>query len=140
MSKKEFDEYRATAVCTMQGVQKIRGFEFLPIEREDDDTEVEWSRLFMGDSWFGLVKTVANLGKMNQHAIMQVKTAHTRTRKLFIENTMNEFPGGTWIVLRRLAEKEGIELGCIGYKYNKSKTLTFVFTIGSGITTKEDPY
>ena len=35
---------------------------------------------------------------------------------------MNNMPGGTWIAMEGIDEKEDIPLICIGYKYNK-KTL-----------------
>ena len=39
-----------------------------------------------------------------------------------------------------IAKIENVELNTIGYKYNKSKVLTFVFSKGVGSTEKGKPY
>jgi len=53
---------------------------------------------------------------------------------------MAQFPGGTWITLEGRAQKEGVDLVCIGYKYNKKKVLTFVLTRGAGSSEDGEPY
>ena len=53
---------------------------------------------------------------------------------------MEDFPGGTWIVMEGRAEKEEVDLIAIGYKYNKRKVITFVTTRGAGKTTAGTPY
>ena len=71
---------------------------------------------------------------------MLVKTAHSRSPKKFLDETMKDFPGGTWITLEGRAQKEGIDLVCAGYKYNKKTVLTFVFTKGAGSTAPGESY
>ena len=106
------------------------------METEDslDTMDCDWKHLWLGDSWFGSVKTVANIGMMGHHAVMVIKTAHSRSPKKFFEETMADFPGGTWMVMEGRAEKEGVDLISVGYKYNKRKVLTFVMTKGAGKT------
>ena len=53
---------------------------------------------------------------------------------------MLDMTGGTWIVLEGRDEREDVPLVCIGYKYNKKKTLVFLTTKGAGSTEKEEPY
>ena len=53
---------------------------------------------------------------------------------------MKDYPGGTWITMQGRCNKEGVDLICIGYKYNKKKVLTFVLTKGAGATTHGEPY
>ena len=43
---------------------------------------------------------------------------------------MMNYPGGTWITLRGVFDDQ--PLYYMGYKYNKQKTLQFVFTAGAG--------
>lgn len=54
---------------------------------------------------------------------MIVKRAHSRIPKKFLEEEMKDYPGGTWISLESVPEKEGVSLVCISYKY---KVLTFI--------------
>ena len=90
--------------------------------------------------WFGLVKTTANIGQSGNNAVMMVKTAHARSPKKWLEEQMEEFPGGTWIVLEGRVQPEDIDLISIGYKYNKKKVLTFIATKGAGSTNAGELY
>jgi len=80
-------------------------------------------RVWCGDSWFGSVKKSFNIGKGDHDAIMQVKTAHARYPKKFLEAKMKDYPGGTWITLEGHAENEDCNLVVIGYTYNKKTVL-----------------
>ena len=62
-------------------------------------------KLFLGDAWFGSAKASANVFKSGHHAIFNVKTAHSRSPKKYLDETMKDFPGGTWISLEGRAEK-----------------------------------
>ena len=53
---------------------------------------------------------------------------------------MKDMPGGTWIVLEGRANKEGVDLVTLGYKYNKKKVITFVFTKGARSSAPGKPY
>ena len=147
MKKKEFSNLGGTAACVIRGVKASQDLKHLPfvleedsIDHDDGGYQGERPRLFFADSWFGSVKSVATIGRTGNHACMMVKTAHSRCPKKFLEDTMKEFPGGTWITMEGRAEKEDVQLICIGYKYNKKKVLTFVMTRGAGSTAHGQPY
>ena len=53
---------------------------------------------------------------------------------------MQDMPGGTWIVLEGRAQKEGVNLVALGYKYNVKNVLTFVYSRGAGTSTPGTPY
>ena len=127
------DRLGATAACVLRGV--IATADCTPRPES-----FEAGKLYLGDSWFGSVKSVANVAMLGHHACMLVKTAHSRSPKKFLDETMKDFPGGTWITLEGRAQKEGIDLVCVGYKYNKKTVLTFVFTKGAGSTAPGESY
>ena len=141
MKNKEHQNLRSMAGCTLHGVCAMQDFVFFPsseVRREEEEDERrQW--VFYADSWFGSVKTVANIGKSGNHAVMMVKTAHARSPKKWLEEQMEEFPGGTWIVLEGRVQPEDIDLISIGYKYNKKKVLTFIATKGAGSTDAGEP-
>ena len=56
---------------------------------------------FLGDSWFGSVKSAEAVALKGYHAIFVVKTAFGRTPKNWIEEEMKDYPSGIWIVLER---------------------------------------
>ena len=72
--------------------------------------------------------------------MFQVKTAHARFPKNFLEDEMKDMPGGCWIVLEGKAIREEVDLVAIGYKYNKKRVLLFVTTKGAGSTKSGEPY
>ena len=86
------------------------------------------------------MKTAANISRAGHHAVMMVKTAFSRSPKKWLEEKMKDMPGGVWIVLEGIAEKEDVPVVCIGYKYNRKKVLTFVMTKGAGTTASGRPY
>jgi hypothetical protein len=95
----------------------------------------------MGDSWFGSVATVLAARKAlpeKKSCIVQIKTAHSRSPKLFVENTMKDWPGGTHMVMETTIEGE--KLFCVGYKYSKRKCLVFLFNEGASHTEPGEPY
>lgn len=55
--------------------------------------------LYMGDSWFGSANYAYAVKNECDHAILQVKTAHARFPKKFLEDYMKDIPGGCWIVM-----------------------------------------
>ena len=56
-------------------------------------------RCFLGDSWFGSVKSAIEVAQCGHHTIMSVKTTHSRFPKKFLDDTMKSYPGGTWITM-----------------------------------------
>ena len=56
--------------------------------------------LVMGDAWFGSVKAATELAKRNSAAFLQVKTNHKLFPKDYINDALEDAPGGTHIVLK----------------------------------------
>ena len=73
------------------------------------------------------------------HFIGQVKKAHKRFPKEWLNTAMDEMAAGTWLVLRATTTK-GVNLIAMGYKYCKSKVLHFIMTEGCGSTEPGQPY
>ena len=121
MIEKKHQEFGSTTACTLRAVNCCLEFNYYPIDGEnnEEDCEEERSRLFLGDSWFGSVKCCANIKLRGGHSILQIKTNHSRSPKLYLENLMKDFPGVTWVVMEGRTKKEGVDLVCVGYKYNK---------------------
>ena len=150
MRQKQYQSLGGCAACVMRGVTATGDIPQLnaPIEESDNDSILDGldlpqpsqKKLFLGDSWFGSVKAAANIAIAGHHACFMVKTAHARSPKKFLDEKMKDMPGGTWITLEGHAEKEAVDLICIGYKYNKRVVMTFVLTKGAGATTKGKPY
>jgi len=139
MRQREYtQDLGGTAACVLRGVKDTAHFKHHPDNDIEDNDDTPY--LFFGDSWFGSVKAAANVKILNHHACFMVKTAHSRSPKKFLEETMQDFPGGTWITLEGQTEKEKVDLICIGYKYNKKKVLTFVMTRGAGSSKNGEPY
>ena len=67
--------------CVIRGVTEAANFKYhLDINVEDkDDTPY----LFLGHSWFGLVKTTSNVQIADHHVYFMVKLAHSRIPKSF---------------------------------------------------------
>ena len=99
-------------------------------------TESESKSLLLGDSWFGSVKVSAEISKNEQHCCFNVKTSTKHSPKKWIDDKMRDYRGGTWITLK--GSYSGMLLYFIGYKYNKRKVLSFLFTSGAGSIAKSD--
>ena len=99
MATKEYQqELGATAVCALRGVMATG-------DSNSRVESIETGNLFLGDSWFGSVKSVANIALAGHHACMLMKTAHFRSPNKFLDETMKDFPGGTWIILEGRAQE-----------------------------------
>ena len=95
MRKTEFTiEFGITLVCAIIGVKHIKEFV------ENTYLTSQGPKLFFGDLWFGSVKAAHQVRKLGHHTCFAVKTAHLRTPKKFLEETMTDFSGGTWILLK----------------------------------------
>ena len=86
------------------------------------------------------MKAAIEVAKMGHHAVLVIKTGHSRYPKKYLEEKMDGFPGGTWVVLRGKCKRSGVELVAIGYRYNSKKVLHFVITVGAGRTSKGAAY
>ena len=135
MKLKPHQNLGSTAACVLRGVETTCNFSTFPNLPSDTANS---KRLYFGDSWFGSVKATLAVSKAGHHACFMVKTAHSKLPKTYLEETMKDFPGGTWITME--TEVDGVCLVCIGYKYNKKKVLTFVLTKGAGSSKPGEPY
>ena len=143
MRRKPYQELGSTAACVLRGTVGCGDFVSLLQNLDDVDADMPPSpKLFLGDSWFGSVNALTAIRCAGHHGCFMVKTSHSRTPKKFLDETMKDFPGGTWITLTSSLQKDGenIELVCIGYKYNKKSVLTFLTTRGAGKTIDGEPY
>lgn len=135
MQKKDLSkELGITAATTLRLVEE--GKQHTECHSQDEDTRPK--NIFFGDSWFGSVKVAAQVKKRGGHCCMNVKTSTKHSPKKWIDEKMKEYPGGTWIVLK--GQFQGEDLYFIGYKYNKRKILSFVFTSGAGTVEPGAPY
>ena len=117
MRKKEYIRLGATAACVMRGVTDtcnaysyIESPEDSQVPSNDRDesepaAEEARKRLYLADSWFGSVKTAENVMQSGHHCTMIIKTAHSRSPKKWLDQTMKDMPGGTWIVLEGTTEE-----------------------------------
>ena len=88
---------------------------------------------YLGDSWFGSVKTVENVAMQGAEGVFCVKTATTGFPKDLIEDLMDGWPGGSSIVLKATTPS-GIPIVAVGYKYNSRTVLCFAATENAGST------
>ena len=70
-----------------------------------------------GDSWFGSVKSAANIAAKGMQAVLQIKTASTLYQKTFVEEALSNALGGVHIVLRG-RHPNGHVLIAVGYRYS----------------------
>ena len=70
--------------------------------------------------------------------IGQIKSNYSLFPKKYIEDKLQNAPGGTHIVLK--ATYREVDLIAIGYRYSSKKTLHFVATSDEGSTTLGEPY
>jgi len=68
---------------------------------------------------------------MKSATIVQLKTAHSRSPKEWLDETMTDFSGGTWLILEGKTEELGQIVVCIGYKLKKSTNICFNKRSGS---------
>ena len=135
MRKTEYtSEFGVTVECVIRGVKCVEEF------TKNTHLPGRGPGLFFGDSWFGSVKVVCQVCKLGHHACFAIKTAHSRTPKKFLEETMKEFPGCAWIMMEGHPEKEDVLLVYIGYTYNLKKVLVFLSTKWVGSTQPCEPY
>jgi len=121
-----YHELGATAGCTLRlGVRTNA----LPRSRS----------IFMGNSWFDSVKAAAATAEKGMEGIYQFKLNHELYSKDFIEDSLDEAPGGTHIVMQG-THPDGVELIAVGYHYNPKVTLCLVVTKNAGSTSEGESY
>ena len=118
MCKLKYNGLRGTAACVMRGVEKTSRFRHYPSEHSDnvnilDDTQEPY--LYFGDSLFGSAKAAVQGRKAGHHACFSIKTAHARSSKKYLDEVMNDYLGGTWIIMEWRCNKEDVDLICIEY-------------------------
>jgi hypothetical protein len=109
---------------------------------------VAWSKIYFFDAGFGSVILAHEMAKRGIHCVCVVKQAYAGFPHVWLTAKMMDepmpsgkkgMPSGTWITLTTTMP-DGIELVCIGYKYNRKKCLFFVHTMGAGASTAGAPY
>ena len=91
-------------------------------EKPQDKTRCE---VFCGDLWFTNYKTIEAFGLNGYNYVGQVKMGHRKIPKEFLEEEMEAFCPGASLVLEHKS-KSGVEMVCIGYKYNRKRS-TYLF-------------
>ena len=97
MANKEHQHLGSTCACVLRGVAETSKYKSSPIKDDTQDTtEQDRKRLYYGDSWFGSVKAVANVGKSGNHCCMIIKTGHSRSPKKFLEEEDERYARSRW--------------------------------------------
>lgn len=104
----------------------------------ENPTSPPRKEVYYADAWFGSVDSVLAAMDLGVHLVCIVKTCHNRVPKKKIEEIMDPWPAGSHLVLE--SKIEGKKLYACGYKYNRRKVLTFLFSAGAGHTCKGTPY
>ena len=110
-------ELGGTAGCTMR---LIEGTEYSGIAaKERQEAKQKKKReLYHGDSWFTSRKLLSAIKEKFGHEYFgALKTNHSGTPKEMIEETMKDWPSGSYLV----AECEELKLFIVGYKYSYKK-------------------
>ena len=106
------------AACVMRGVTGVSHFSH---HGQSQIESIDTPYLFFGESWFGSVKVASNVKVAGFHSCFLVKTGHSRSLKVFLEDNMKDYPGGTWITLESKTEHKGVDIIFIRYKYTKKR-------------------
>ena len=91
MRKNEFSALGGPAACLIKGVKSTREVKDLLVV---DFSVDEPKRYFCRDSWYGSVKSMANIVKTSHHAVMIIKIYHSCTPKKWLESSMSYIPRG----------------------------------------------
>ena len=127
-------EMPVTAACSLQMAESTKG----SVSEEDAETQIETNAspkdTYLGDLWFTSIPSVVQMvKKLGVRYIGVMKTSYATYPKKFIEETMENWPAGSHLVLET---KKYIKLLAIGYKYNKRKVTMFLTTKDAGHTDK----
>ena len=115
-------ELGSTAACTKNMMRATKGIGQKSIKGETKDC-------FLFDSWFASKKAAKAAMEVSAELIGMVKTNTKEFCKDTIEKLTKDWPGGSYLMLRRKPMVPGDRpLIAIGYKYNARKFLYFIVT------------
>ena len=96
---------------------------------------------FLFDSWFASNNAAEAATEIFAELIGMAKTNNKGFCKEIIEKLTMDWPGGSYLVLRRKHMVPGDRLLiAIGYKYNAQKVLSFIVTDNTGSINTGIPY
>lgn len=138
--RKYANKMKATTACLVQMVEGTRR----SVSDEDTETqlggaETRTKDTYLGDLWFTSVPTVVEMVKrLDVCYIGVMKTSYVMYPKKFIEQTMENWPAGSHLVIK--TKKNDTDLIAISYKYNKQKVTLFLAMKDAGHTEKGVSY
>ena len=164
MKKKKYcDRHSSIVANTMRLGERSAYSGVFEAERKQSKAEGR-KEMFHADSWFASATVAEEFALMGHEFIgpvsanhftlccfifythmptcpllTQVKTNHRLIPKEEVEEKMQDWPGGSHLVMKTVSPR-GVILYIIGYKYNKKTTTIFIFTENAGTTEPGDPY
>ena len=81
-------------------------------------------------AWFSIMPKLKNIKSLGHKFKGVVKISHQNFPKTYMDNTVNNFRGVTYLVMN--SYRKGYTTYAIGYKYNPRRELIFIFTDGTG--------
>ncbi len=136
VTQPHFEEYGATASCCKRMVEGMSQI------HEDNSNE-----LIIADSWFGNMGSLRAITEpdpltgMRRNVIFSIKTGTGLFPKKQIKNHLKDAPAGCHVIYRGVDHVSQQSLWAIGWKFNKSKVLTYLATDQAGsIAPASDPY
>ena len=124
----------STVACTKRMMEATKGIDHKSIKGGTKDC-------FLFDSWFASKKAAEAAMELGAELIGMVKTNSKGFCKETIGNLRKDWPGGSYLVLRRKpVVPRDRPLIAIGYNYNAQKVLSFIVTYNAGITKTGIPY
>ena len=121
-------ELGGTAGCTMRLIEGTEHSGIAAKERQEAKQKKK-RELYHGDSWFTSRKLLSAIKEKFGHEYFgALKTNHSGTPKEMMEETMKDWPSGSYLV----AECEELKLFIVRYKYNyKKKSKNEVYCVMS---------
>ena len=121
-------ELGATAACTKRMIEATKGIGRKSIKGGTKDC-------FLFDGWFASKRAEEAAMEMGAELIGMAKTNTKGFCKETIEKLTKNWPGGSYLVLRRKHMVPGDRpLIAVGYKYNARKFLSCIVTDNAGLT------
>ena len=127
-------ELGATVACTKRIMEATSGI-------GQKSIKVGTKEYLLFDSLFACKKAAESAMEIGAELIGMVKTNTKGFCKETIENLTKDWPGGSYLVLRRKPMVPKVRLLiAIGYKYNARKVLSFIAADNAGSTKTGIPY